>query len=100
MDPQVQTLLSRLAADPAFADRYFADPEAILEGMDIPEADRQALPSLDREAVLYMADAGRIEPEVAEEHPSNHAGNRHLTVAIALWGCVVFVAAWLLLRPG
>lgn len=89
--------MTRLASDSAFADRYFADPGPILDALDIPEEDRRALPALDRDAVLYLAEAARVEPGLAAEHPSNHEGNRHMTVVIALWGCAAFVLAWLFL---
>jgi hypothetical protein len=98
MDPQVRNLMTRIAADPEFADLYFRDPQAILADLDIPEADREVLPTLDREAVLYMGDAARIEPEMAAEHPSNSTSNRHMTVVIALWGCAAFVLTWLTMR--
>jgi len=98
MDPRTGRLMSRLASDPAFADRYFAEPGPVLDEFDIPETDRAALPALDREAVIYLAEAGRLEPQVAAEHPSNNASNRHMTVVIALWGCAAFVIAWLSMR--
>ncbi|GDX82944.1 hypothetical protein LBMAG42_47550 [Deltaproteobacteria bacterium] len=99
MDTRVRSLMTRIADDPAFADRYFADPSSVLAELDIPEVERPALCSLDREAALYMIDAAGIEPEVALEHPSNNAGNRHMTVVIAFLGCIVFVLTWLILRP-
>jgi hypothetical protein len=98
MHPQVRDLMTRLASDPAFADRYFADPEAVLEELDIPEEDREVLPQLDRDAVLYMSHAVTLEPEMAAEHPTNHSGNRHMTIVIALWGCAAFVLTWIVMN--
>lgn len=98
LDPRVRFLLDRLATDTSYADRFFADPRANLAGLDLPDEERAALEDLDRAAVVYLADAARIEPELAPEHPSNSAANRHLTLVIALWGCAAFVLAWLVLR--
>ncbi len=98
MDPQVRTLLSRLQADSGFADRYFANPGAVLAELQIPEPERAALATLNRDAVLYLGEAERVEPKLAPEHPTNNTGNRHMTVVIALWGCAAFVVAWLLMR--
>lgn len=98
MDLRVQTLLTRLARERAFADRYFADPDPVLAELGIPEVERQALRALDPSAVAWLDVAGQIEPAVAVEHPSNHAGNRHFTVMLALWGCAIYVLVWLAIR--
>jgi hypothetical protein len=97
MDNRVRTLLTRLARESAFADRYFADPDPILAEMDIPDVERPAMRTLDRAAVQYLDVAGQIEPTVAVEHPSNNVGNRHLTLLIALWGCATYVIVWLMM---
>lgn len=98
MDPRVRSLFTRLATDSAFAERYFANPDPALAEADIPEEDRIALRSLTREALSYLEQGAKSEPEIALEHPSNNMGNRHMTVVIALWGCACFVLAWLVLR--
>ncbi len=97
MDRKVLALLTRLAREPAFADRFYADPDSVLAELAIPEADRPALRRLDRAAVAYLDVAADVEPGVAVEHPSNNVGNRHLTALIALWGCAAYVLVWLLM---
>jgi hypothetical protein len=93
MRPEVQTLLSRLADDPSYADRFFADPEGELKHLDLEPADREALAQLDRNAVMFLDVADDIEPPIAVEH-HRPTGN-WVTAAIALWGCVAFVGLWL-----
>ena len=94
----VQELLERLAEDPAFADRYFADPHAVLDTLDLPEEEREALVRLDRDAVGYLGVADALERPLAEEHPRRVPS--WITPAIALWGCVAFVLLWLLVGGG
>ncbi|MFZ5478611.1 MAG: hypothetical protein ACOZNI_17705 [Myxococcota bacterium] len=98
MDLRVQDLLRRLAREPAFADAFFADPDAHLAALDLPEADRAALRALDREAVLYLDVAAQQEPAVAPEHAAGE--RRWATPAIALWACAAFVVLWLLTGGG
>lgn len=93
MSPEVQTLLTRLAREPDYADAFFADPDATLRNLDLSDEDRTALTQLDRDAVLFLDVADQVEPPIAAEHPSR-AGS-WVTVAIALWGCVAFVTLWL-----
>ncbi len=98
MNPNVLGLMQRLARNRCEADRFFLDPEDYLRDEPIPAEDRQALASLDREALLYFDVAEDIEPGMAKEHPSNQAKGRHFaTLAIGLWGCAAYVIFWLLL---
>ncbi len=94
----VRDLLDRLASDEAFADVYFADPNAWLETTDLPAEEREALRNLDRDAVGYLATARDVEPPRAEEHPKNRPGQRHLTLWLGLWGCVAYIGIWIVLR--
>jgi len=96
MNPVIGDLLSRLANDSVYADRYFADPATSLDELEIPQADRSALMNLDRDAVDYLSVAPSLEPGLAPEHPSNNTGNRWMTLVIGLWGCIAFVVFWLL----
>ncbi len=98
MLPPVRELLERLADDPIYADRYFADPKAALARLDLPEEEWAALVQLDREAVLYLDVAAEFEPPLAHEHPRQAAA--WVTGAIALWGCLFFVLLWLLVGGG
>ena len=94
MQPQVRDLLARLARDPPYADRYFADPDAVLAGLDLDPADREALRRLDREATGYLAVATEQEPGVAAEHAPGRV-NRWAAPLIGLWACAAYIALWL-----
>lgn len=95
MNTQVDALLTRLARDPLYADAFFADRVGHLAALDMPAADREALVHLDREAVLYMAVADAVEPNMAPEHAGNRPSNSHLTAVLAMWCCVAYVLFWL-----
>ncbi len=97
MNPNVLGLMQRLARNPSEADRFFLDPEDYLRDEPIPPEDREALISLDRDALLYFDVAEDMEPGLAKEHPSNKVKGRHAaTIAIGIWGCVAYVLFWLL----
>jgi hypothetical protein len=95
MEPAVRSLLSRVAHDPAFADRYFADPAAQLAGLDLDPATREALLHLDREAVRWMDRVDDDEPPSAAEHPQSANTARWLTPLLGLWLCAAYVFFWL-----
>jgi hypothetical protein len=94
MQPPVRDLLARLARDPQYADRYFADPDAVLDGLDVDPADREALRHLDREATGYLAVAADHEPRVAAEH-ARGGGNSWAAPLIGLWACAAYILLWL-----
>ncbi len=96
MKPAVKALLDRLMTDVEFADRYFSAPGQVLNEIGLEQSDREALASLDREAVQFMAGVEDQEPQLAREHPANNAQNRWVTSVIALWGCAAYVFFWLL----
>ena len=97
MERHVRELMQRLARHPGEADRFFSDPERYLQDELLLDEDCKALINLSRDALMYFDVADQIEPELAEEHPSNSEGRRGLvTLAIGLWGCVAYVVFWLL----
>ncbi len=97
MEPAVSDILQRLASEPAEADRFFAAPGPWLDAADVELSadDRAALLHLDRDALLYLADADRVEPPLAPEHPASRAGSPWVTPLLVGWGCVAFVLLWL-----
>ncbi len=95
MLPETQELLNRLARDPDYARTFFEDPAEGLAGLDLPDAEREALARLSPETVRYLADGADLEPDRAAEHPGSLAGLAGPTAAIALWGCVAYVLLWL-----
>lgn len=93
MDARLDQFLKKLAIEPDFAERFYADRVAVLAEVDLDEADRFAVASMDDERLAALLHPS-TDPPVAPEHPTSARTARWATPALALSLCVAYVVLW------